>query len=702
MIKICKIFLLQSILCPIDENAKKRALNLANAEFTQAHSQTKQKTSLEKRSNKKKYFIGALTSFSFAFMAFVLIGYYPPQFLVDSHFSETTSDSIEETEAYVVLKSRQENPSPIVEDKFSGREREVDEEATIELAKSKDVMLADQSLTATLNAPTGPEPVAEQNSESVSNVKEDEIIVTGIRGSLERAMDVKRESQGVVDAISSEDIGKFSDSNLAESLQRITDVEISREPPAGDRFKTYEKNPVKQVTTHPVSTFSIDVDTASYSYVRRQLNNGLLPPQTSVRIEEMINYFDYAYPLPKTKKQPFLTSVTVTESPWNSANQLVRIGIKGYEVKQRAKANLVFLVDVSGSMNEPDKLPLVKQSLRLLINELSSEDSVAMSVYAGAAGTVLPPTSVADKKIILAAIDRLQAGGSTAGAQGIELAYQLAQQHYDNDTINRVILATDGDFNVGITDHESLKALIEKKRQQGIFLSVLGFGEGNYNDALMQTLAQNGNGVAAYIDNFAEAQKVLVDQAKSSLVTIAKDVKIQVEFNPHTVAEYRLIGYESRALNNQDFNNDKIDAGDIGSGHTVTAIYEITPTNSEVKLYDPLRYNETSSDKKDKKLNEYGWLKLRYKLPDQDTSSRIDMIISASEKENDEMLLREHNFASAVAGFAQLLQDNPHINDWGYAQVIDMATRNRGEDLLGYRSEFIQLVRKAKLLSEME
>jgi len=482
---------------------------------------------------------------------------------------------------------------------------------------------------------------------------------------------------------------------------------VSPSVPVGDRerFENKEINPVKRVSDAPVSTFSIDVDTSSYSFSRRKINGGVLPQSAAVRIEEFINYFDYEYPSPKNESTPFSTSVIVGDSPWKAGNKLLHIGIQGYEVKSQPKSNVVFLLDVSGSMSSADKLPLLKQSISLLLEQLRPDDSVAIAVYAGAAGTVLEPTKVQEKQKILAALHRLKAGGSTAGAAGIKLAYQLAEQNFDKTAVNRIVLATDGDFNVGIYDPNKLKTFVERKRDKGIFLSVLGFGEGNYHDHMMQSLAQNGNGVAAYIDTLSEAQKVLVNEVTSSLFTIAKDVKIQVEFNPATVAEYRLIGYETRHLNREDFNNDKVDAGDIGSGHTVTAIYEITPVDSASRLIDESRYAASTADVGHKN-GEYALLKVRYKRPDEDASQLMTQIVPAnntlSEKQDDQTWQqREYNFSAAVAGFAQLLKDDKYMGEWNYDNVIEMALKSRGDDVYGYRNEFVQLVRKAKIAAEM-
>jgi len=467
-----------------------------------------------------------------------------------------------------------------------------------------------------------------------------------------------------------------------------------------DEFSKIKTNPLKLVSKEPVSTFSIDVDTASYSFMRAAINRGVLPQKNAVRVEELINYFPYNYKAPTSKAVPFRANVSVVPSPWNSATKLIHIGIKGYDIKQaeKPKSNLVFLLDTSGSMNAPNKLPLLKNSFKLLLSALSKDDTVSIVAYAGSAGVVLEPTKVKNKAKILAALDRLNAGGSTAGGQGIKLAYQMAQSHFDKKGINRVILATDGDFNVGLRNQDELKSFVERKRKSGVMLSVLGFGMGNYNDALMQTLAQNGNGNAAYIDSLSEARKVLVQEASSTLFTIAKDVKIQMEFNPQTVQSYRLIGYETRALKRQDFNNDKVDAGDIGSGHTVTAIYEIVPVGSEGGLVDRLRYGTNETLKKPAVSGEYGFLKIRYKLPKQSTSRLIETPIQIDQTlariEDGSMSVR---FSTAVAAFGQLLRGGQYIKSYSYDDVIKLASGAKGKDEFGYRSEFLNLVRLAKI-----
>jgi len=491
---------------------------------------------------------------------------------------------------------------------------------------------------------------------------------------------------------------------LAAPAPMVEEIMVNQPPQEfRDRFEDFNENSVIAASENPVSTFSIDVDTASYSFVRRMLNNGQLPEKDAVRSEELINYFDYAYPLPKDRKTPFTTYTSVMDSPWKAGNKLIHIGIQGYQLaaSEIPQSNLVFLLDVSGSMDEPSKLPLVKQSMSLLLDTLKPDDTISIVVYAGAAGTVLEPTKAKEKSKILAALNNLQAGGSTAGAEGIALAYQLAEANFNAKGVNRIILATDGDFNVGQTGDEALQDFVERKRDKGIYLSVLGFGQGNYKDAMMQTLAQNGNGTAAYIDTLSEAQKVLVTEATSNLFPIAKDVKIQVEFNPNTVKEYRLIGYETRALNREDFSNDKVDAGEIGAGQRVTAIYEITPVGAESGLLEESRYqkeNKTDTGKN----SEYAFLRLRYKLPSETQSNLIETpIATASKVKINAAYQQEVNFSIAVAGFAQLLKGSNYAGDFTYDKVIELAQANKGKDEFGYRTEFVQLVRKAKIAKEM-
>lgn len=472
-----------------------------------------------------------------------------------------------------------------------------------------------------------------------------------------------------------------------------------------DRFQSFETNPVRSALESPVSTFSIDVDTASYAFVRRSLKEGFLPQPDNVRVEEMINYFPYDWAGPEDASTPFNTTVTVMPSPWNEHTKLMHVAIKGYDVQpaEKPQSNLVFLVDTSGSMNAPDKLPLLKSAFRLLVNQLGADDTVSIVTYAGSAGTVLEPTKATERAKILAALDNLDAGGRTAGEEGIREAYRLAEQSFVDGGVNRVMLATDGDFNVGQTSDEDLKTLIEDKRESGVFLSVFGFGRGNLNDQLMQTIAQNGNGTAAYIDTLAEAEKTLVEEAGSTLFPIAKDVKIQVEFNPQKVSEYRLIGYETRALNREDFNNDRVDAGEIGSGHSVTAIYEITPKGSPAEMIDDLRYGEerpvtpAGTDQN----GEYAFLKLRYKAPDSDTSKLITTPVTAeNEIASFDAASTDQRFSVAVAAFGQKLRKADATAGLNYDEIMRIATAARGSDPFGYRAEFLSMVRLASALGE--
>jgi Ca-activated chloride channel homolog len=478
------------------------------------------------------------------------------------------------------------------------------------------------------------------------------------------------------------------------------------EPIGRDRFASAPENAFRTVREAPVSTFSIDVDTASYSFVRASLNRNVLPQPAAVRIEEFINYFPYAYPAPASASEPFRTTVAVFPSPWSEGRKIIQIGIRGYAVQpaHRPRANLVFLIDTSGSMDAPNRLPLVKQSLAMLLSQLDANDRVAIVTYAGHAGTALKPTPASEKAKILAVIEQLGAYGSTAGAEGIRQAYALAERNFDPTGVNRVILATDGDFNVGITNRDELKGFIERQRGKGIFLSILGFGMGNYNDALMQTLAQNGNGAAAYIDTINEARKVLVEEATSTLIPIAKDVKIQVEFNPATVAEYRLIGYETRLLNRDDFHNDKVDAGDVGSGQTVTALYEIVPVGGPRVIGD-LRYAEPAAAPAGAAAagGEYAFVKIRYKLPKSETSTLISTPVDrSSEHARFEEAPIEARFATGVAAFGELLRGGRYIGAFSYDDVLRIASAARGDDPFGYRSELLQLVRAAKTASAMQ
>jgi Ca-activated chloride channel family protein len=762
---------------PIDANAKKRALSLAMAEFNQQycaqnkHAQSENETdSFDNTPNKtqgfwswlrpisyllttnrenimailkNKLFYSGLATLSVAVMGTLLFQQtYRPS--LDPTVT-IIGEEINSTAHLGVKKLELQNPqdqslaatgqtSPAKESVQSFKLKIADEVQTenlvgasasgntvadlsqSELDKSH-LSLADKSLVQTQSLASKP---LSSEGKLANIVNQISPAVSPSITSAARASVPVVTNQGLKQGLASKSIRAESDIQAPDIISQP-----SYQQQGQDKFESIELNTIKLTSREPVSTFSIDVDTASYSFVRRQLNQGLLPQKDAVRIEEMINYFDYAYPLSSSSSRPFKPSIFVQPSPWNQGKKLIHIGIKGYDITpdQQPRSNLVLLLDVSGSMNSPDKLPLVKRAMGLLLDTLQPEDTVAIAVYAGAAGLVLEPTAAKEKQTILRALNRLNAGGSTAGGQGIKLAYQLAEANFSKDAVNRIILATDGDFNVGIRNSDELKGFVERKRDQGIFLSVLGFGQGNYNDQLMQALAQNGNGIAAYIDSVREAQKVLIDEATSMLFPIAKDVKIQLEFNPNRVSEYRLIGYETRHLNREDFNNDKVDAGDIGAGHTVTAIYEITPKQADIdSTFDPLRYPDNahknnhqkaaikaSAEKKvssDLVNQEYGFLKIRYKLPTEDKSTLMTHAIISNEFSLDDLssveLKTEADFASAVAGFAQLLKGGKYLTNYTYDDVINAALKSRGDDAFGYRAEFIQLVRSAKTAAAMQ
>ncbi len=472
-------------------------------------------------------------------------------------------------------------------------------------------------------------------------------------------------------------------------MQESAVMEYRSEP--REQYENLPDNPMHRVAETPVSTFSADVDTGSYANVRRFLNQGSLPPEGAVRLEEMVNYFPYSYALP-TDGSPFGVTTEVAATPWNPRTQLLRIGIKASDraVAQLAPANLVFLVDVSGSMDRREGLPLVKSTLKLLVDQLREQDRVSLVVYAGESRVVLKPTSGRDKVKIRNAIDQLTAGGSTAGASGIELAYQMAREGFIDKGINRILLATDGDFNVGISDFDSLKQMAASQRKSGVSLTTLGFGVDNYNEHLMEQLADAGDGNYAYIDNLREARKVLVDQLSSTLAVVARDVKLQVEFNPARVSEYRLLGYENRALKREDFNNDKVDAGEIGAGHTVTALYEIVPKGEKGWL-EPLRYAAAPAG--EGKSGELAMLRVRYKPAGGGESQLIERPINnESTKASDDL-----RFAAAVAAFAQQLKgDGRYTGSMSLQDTAALARSARGDDPFGLRGEFVQLVELAQ------
>jgi Ca-activated chloride channel family protein len=467
-----------------------------------------------------------------------------------------------------------------------------------------------------------------------------------------------------------------------------------------EAYDKLDENPFRKVSADPLSTFSIDVDTASYANVRRFLNDGTMPPKDAVRIEELVNYFRFNYPQP-TGDAPFSITTELAECPWNPKHRLALIGLQGREIveKETPARNLVFLVDVSGSMMSPDKLPLVRHGLRMLTDVLTAKDRVAIVVYAGSSGLVLPSTPGDRKSRIERAIEGLEAGGSTNGGAGIRLAYHIARENFIKGAVNRVILATDGDFNVGVTSQDELVSLIEKERESGVFLSVLGVGTGNLKDSTMEKLADKGNGNYAYLDSLHEARKVLVKEAGATLVTIAKDVKIQVEFNPKNVNGYRLIGYENRMLANQDFNDDTKDAGEIGAGHSVTAIYEIVPAGVEVENVDPLKYSAPAAAPKPAAsnpayVNELVTVKLRYKAPDGNTSRLVSAVIL----DRVQPLTANLGFASSVAEAGMLLRGSQQAGSGSYNSAVARARKFRGDDPDGYRAEFIKLVELASSL----
>lgn len=474
--------------------------------------------------------------------------------------------------------------------------------------------------------------------------------------------------------------------------------ENQAESPNTESYSRIFENPFLGTLQNPLSTFSIDVDTASYSNARRFITQqNQLPPADAVRIEELINYFRYDYSAP-TGEHPFSISTELSDCPWKPENQLLRVGLQAQQLdfSKAPHSNLVFLLDVSGSMGAPNKLPLLKQSLRLLVDQLREEDKVSIVVYAGAAGEVLSATSGDRKEKIIAALDKLEAGGSTAGGEGIRLAYNIAQQHLIPGGNNRIIMATDGDFNVGESSDGAMSRLIEEKRKQGIFLTLLGYGMGNYKDSKMETLANQGNGNYAYIDSIAEARKVLVNEMGASLITLAKDVKLQLEFNPAKVASYRLIGYENRLLAAEDFDNDAKDAGELGAGHTVTALYELVPAQS-TKTNGNLTYSDTSIKDSALASDDLLTLKLRYKKPNEETSQLLSQTVSHNKTSWAEASQDLH-FAASVAGFGMLLRDSEHKGNLSFDSVLQMGREGKGEDLNGYRAGYLELVTAAQRL----
>lgn len=533
----------------------------------------------------------------------------------------------------------------------------------------------------------GKEPITNlviQLAPSLNNLEE--IVVSGMEVKSERA--ITQSVTGVSGLVSASPM-------YIERNKAYMDYDGSSE-----EYEGISENQFKWAQKTPLSTFSIDVDGASYSNVRRMITDGYLPHVDAIRVEELINYFNYHYAEP-TGNDPFAVHTEIAPAPWNPNHQIVQIGLQGQHIEadNLPPSNLVFLLDVSGSMSSFDKLPLLKNGFKLLVNELREEDFVSIVVYAGSSGLVLPPTSGHDKETILNALEKLQSGGSTAGAAGIEQAYKVAMKNFRADANNRVILATDGDFNVGMNSDEAMVSLIEEKREHGIFLSVLGFGTGNLKDSKMEKIANHGNGNYYYIDNLLEAKKVLVSEMGGTLHTIAKDVKIQVEFNPQNVQAYRLIGYENRLLADEDFNDDKKDAGELGAGHTVSALYEVIPTgvvvDHELTDIDPLKY-QIPSNPVGNYSNEIMTVKLRYKKPDGDTSKLLSTVITANQI-NDE-LSENLSFASSIATFGMILRDSKFKGDSTFDLVYSLAKQGKGDDANGYRSEFLRIAELADLL----
>ncbi|AEW86087.1 von Willebrand factor, type A [Flavobacterium columnare ATCC 49512] len=487
-----------------------------------------------------------------------------------------------------------------------------------------------------------------------------------------------------------------SEAEISDLMINNPEIEIP-ENKNEESYAEIEENKFENPSVKPLSTFSIDVDNASYTNIRRFINNGQEIPKDAVRLEEMINYFSYTYPQPKDN-HPFSINTEYSECPWNSNHKLLKIGLQGKKMDKNnlPPSNIVFLIDVSGSMEEENKLPLLKESMKILVKELRPQDKVSMVVYAGAAGMILPPTSGNEKNKIMNALDELTAGGSTAGGEGIELAYKIAEENFIKEGNNRIVLATDGDFNVGASTDKEMELLIERKRKTGIFLTCLGYGMGNYKDSKMETLANKGNGNYAYIDNMQEATRFLGKEFNGSMFTIAKDVKIQIEFNPNQIQSYRLIGYENRKLNDEDFKNDAIDAGELGSGHTVTALYEIIPTGVE-SSYSPTQLKYTSKEGSQNLISkELATVKFRYKRPDGEKS--IEMIQTVSNSSKPLMISSpDFKFASSVAWFGMKLRDSKYIENKQTEDIIALANKGIHNDLEGYKTEFIRLIKSAKL-----
>lgn len=569
----------------------------------------------------------------------------------------------------------------------------------ITVSKSTDVLIFSGAGFTTLEEKVNGRTVI--NVSLKQNVlKGTEVVVTAI-GYGRKSKDVGYINQGYYNAPFSSTVGGEP---LKGDINGYFDIDEEKPDFNREGYDKITENKFLKATDNPLSTFSIDVDAASYSNVRRFLNQGQLPPAGAVRIEEMVNYFKYEYPQP-VKNEPFSINTEISDAPWNKAHKLVLIGLQGKKIPtdNLPASNLTFLIDVSGSMSGPDRIGLVKASMKMLTDQLREQDKVSIVVYAGAAGLVLAPTSGANKTKIKEAIDNLEAGGSTAGGAGIKLAYKTAKQYFVKGGNNRVILCTDGDFNVGESSDDAMERLIEEERKSGVFLTVLGYGMGNYQDAKMQKLADKGNGNHAYIDGITEAKKVLVNEFGGTLFTIAKDVKLQIEFNPAKVQGYRLIGYENRMLAKEDFNNDKKDGGELGSGHTVTALYEVIPVGIEsdfLQKVDSLKYQKNVVPfSQSSQTDEIMTVKFRYKEPDGDVSKLIEHPVKdkqiAIAKTSDNF-----RFATSVAEFGMLLRNSEFKSNASFENVLTLARKAKAKDEEGYRSEFIRLVESAQLLAK--
>jgi Ca-activated chloride channel family protein len=572
----------------------------------------------------------------------------------------------------------------------------------------------EETPSAVAKAPAAPKPAAVPRSADAKTATNEKLaamqlaITEAMRLSTGQMQGNVREQTGAAYSLADQQDTRAVQLAIQDAMQARYEPTAPTSAATGGRFTSQAVNGMKSVASEPVSTFSIDVDTASYAFARRSIENGYLPDPASVRVEEFVNYFDYDYAGARSADEPFQPSVTVVPTPWNPNTKLVHIGLRGYEAPVTAQkpANLVFLIDVSGSMQSPDRLMRLQTAFQMLVETLKPTDTMSIVTYADGSRVVLEPTPASDKERITRAINGLRAGGGTNGGDGLMTAYRLAEENFRKDGVNRIFLGTDGDFNIGATGDEDLLKLVERKRKSGVFLSVLGVGMGNYNDGMMQTIAQNGNGVAAYIDNLSEARKVMHEEAAASIFPIAKDVKVQVEFNPQTVAKYRLIGYETRALATEDFNNDKVDAGEVGSGHRVTAIYEIVEKGSPEASVDDSRYSkpdEAAAPDSGGHNGELAFLKIRYKKPEEDKSRLITRPILDSEAlQSIEAASQDVKFSIGAAAFAQKLKHEPWVEDYDWKAVEGLMQQGKGADPYALRGEAIRLAQIAGTLAKRD